>query len=133
MYLNSIIEQDQIEYELLHPTERTPLGVKFTLAGAEHPKRKDLVLQYTRDLRRRTNKAGKLSLEDPAEDRARESEFLVASTLGWSGLEIDGKAISYSPEAARAFYDDKRFAWARRQINGALGEQELFIKSSSSN
>jgi hypothetical protein len=131
MDLSQIVEQDSADYELLHPTERTPLGITFTLAGPEHAKRKQIALAFARDLRRRISRTGKLTLEDPAEDEDREIDYLVASTLGWKELEVDGKAVAFSAAAAREIYAAPRFAWIRRQIKQALEEQENFIASSS--
>jgi hypothetical protein len=131
MDLSRIVEQDSADYELLHPTERTPLGVIFILAGPEHEKRKAIVINFARDLRKRIGRTGKFMLEDPAGDEDRETDYLVAATLGWKDLEVEGKPLPYSPDAARTLYSTPRFAWIRRQIKQALEDQENFIASSS--
>lgn len=131
MNLNNIIENDKGSFELKHPVDGAPLGVYFQLAGPEHPVRQKLALQYSRDLRRKVQKAGKLVLDDPEDEREQELDFLVAATLGWKGLEVDGAAIDYSTSAARSLYQDSRFAWVRRQVRKALDDVEVFIGSSS--
>jgi hypothetical protein len=131
MDLSTITEQESTEFELLHPTERTPLGVVFTLAGPEHPARKELAAAWGRELRRKINRAGRVTLDDPEDESERELALLAAATLGWKGVEVDGKPVEFSAAAARALYADSRFAWIRRQIRGALGDQDLFIRSSS--
>lgn len=130
MDLNSIIENQTGHYELKHPVDGAPLDVKFTLAGPEHPVRQKIALQVSRDLRRRVQKAGKLVLEDPEDEIDQETDFLVACTLGWTNLVIDGKAADYTPQAARELYTSSRFAWVRRQVRKALDDAEVFIGSS---
>lgn len=131
MDLSSITEQESSEYQLQHPTERTPLGVFFTLAGPEHPARKELAAAWGRELRRKINRAARVTLDDPEDESERELALLVAATIGWKCVEIDGKPVEFSAAAARTLYADTRFAWIRRQIRSALGDQDLFIRSSS--
>ena len=131
MDLSSITEQEVIEYELLHPVDRTPLGAVFTLAGPEHPARKDLAAQWARDLRRKINKAGRIKLDDPDDEAERELQFLTAATLAWSGVEIDGAPVAFGVDAKTRLFGETRFAWIRRQLRSALGDQDLFIRSSS--
>lgn len=130
MDLNSIIENDTGTHELKHPVDGAPLGVTFTLAGPEHPVRQKIALQAQRDMRRRVQKAGKLVFDDPEEEHEAETDLLVAATLGWSGLEIDGRTVAYSPGEARTLYTTSRFAWVRRQIVKALADAEVFTGSS---
>lgn len=131
MDLNGIIENDTGTHELKHPVDGAPLGIFFTLAGPEHPVRQKIALQASRDLRRRVQKAGKLVFDDPEDELAAETDYLVAATLGWKGLEIDGKPVEYSPGEARTLYTTSKFAWVRRQIRKALDDAEVFTGSSS--
>lgn len=131
MDLNQVIENDTGSFQLKHPVDGAPLGIIFTLAGPEHPIRQKLSLQIKRDMRRRVQRAGKLVLEDPEDELAQETDFLVACTLGWTGLEIDGATVAFDPGAARKLYEESRFAWVRRQVARALDDAEVFIGSSS--
>lgn len=131
MDLNSIIENATGKYTLKNPVDGEPLGIVFTLAGPEHQVRQKIALQLKRDMRRRVQKAGKIVFEDPEEELAQETDFLVAATLGWEGLEVDGKPYAYSETAARELYEQSRFAWVRRQILRALDDVEVFIGSSA--
>lgn len=130
MDLNSIIESDTGTYQLKHPVDGAPLGVTFTLAGPEHPVRQKITMQAARDMRRRVQKAGKLVLEDPEDEREQETGYLVACTLDWRDLEIAGKAVAFSPTEARSLYTNPKFAWVRRQIRKALDDAEVFTVSS---
>jgi hypothetical protein len=132
MDISRIKETDTAEYELQHPVDRSRLGIVFTLAGPENPKRRKLAISYSRTLRQRMNRTGKLTLDDPETDFARDTEYLVTCTLGWQGLEIDGAALEYSVAAARTLYETVEYAWVRRQILEALNQQDLFIASSAS-
>lgn len=130
MDLNGIIENDTGTHELKHPVDGAPLGIFFTLAGPEHPIRQKIALQASRDLRRRVQKAGKLVFDDPEEELEAETDYLVAATLGWKNLEIEGRVLDYTPGNARMLYMNARFAWVRRQIRKALDDAEVFIGSS---
>ena len=131
MDLANIVEQDSGEYELRDPVDRAPLGVIFTLAGPEHPVRQKITLQAARDLRRKVQQAGKLVFDDPEAEREQELDYLVAATLGWKNLSVDGQSVEFSAAAARSLYQASRFAWVRRQVRRALDEAEVFIVSSS--
>ena len=131
MDLAKIKEVQTSEYELLHPTDRTKLGVIFTLAGPEHPTRRNLTTSWARDLRKRVNRTGKVTLDDPETDYERETDFLVGCVLGWRGLTMDGAEVPYNAEAARRIFTDHDYAWLRRQVQEALNQTELFISSSS--
>jgi hypothetical protein len=128
--LDSFEELDVAEYELRSPLDSAPLDIWFSLAGPEHSKRKQLGLTYARELRRKINRTGKLTLDDPADDADREVDYLVACTLGWRNLEIEGQSVQCTAAAARTLYENPKFAWVRRQIKAALDETENFIRNS---
>jgi hypothetical protein len=71
MDLSTIKEANTAEYEILHPVDKTRLGVVLTLAGPEHPKRHALATRYSRHLRQRVNRVGKITLEDPDTEQER--------------------------------------------------------------
>lgn len=131
MDIANIIEVDSSEYELRHPTEQTPLGITFILAGPEHDARRDLDQQAQRRMRSRFSRTGQVQLDDPEEVREQVTRYLVGCTLGWRYLVIDGKPTDHSDAAAKALYENPRYAWIRRQIRAALDAQENFIRSSS--
>lgn len=129
MDISSIIETGSIEYDLLHPVNKTPTGIVFVLAGPEHSARKGYALKQARELRKVVNRTGKVTLGDPAEDEEKITDYLVVCTLGWRNLEISGKEIPYSAEFARELYTTQSFAWLRRQVRAALDDLENFIQS----
>lgn len=131
--LFSIKQTDTTEYEILIPPERTKSGVIFTLAGPEHTKRRSIALQFSRHLRSKVNRTGRLTLDDPETEYERDTDYLVACTLGWKNFDHEGKPFEFSSENARKLYEDRERAWLRSQIQEALNAQENFIVSSTSN
>lgn len=128
--LTQISDAPSAEFAVLHPITKEPIGVTLTLAGPEHQARKKLRIEHQRRVRARIQKAGKLVLDDPESDAAAQVDVLVASTLGWKGLQRDGVEVAFSESAARELYEDKRLAWLREQVLNALDERELFIQTS---
>ena len=113
-----------------------PTGVFFEIAGPTHPKRKSIMLANQRRLQNQLQKTGKVSLDDPAEQEMQSRENLVSFTLGWTGFTDDkGVAVPFSPEAARALYENENdeYAWLVDQLNTALNEKERFMQRSASN
>lgn len=130
--LSQIVDVTSAEVALVHPLNKTPLGATITVAGPEHPQRRQFALEQKRRLRAKIQKAGRLVLEDPEHDAEETVNWLVACTLGWKGLRRDGLDIPFTPAEARALYEDERLAWLREQVLAALEERELFISASSS-
>lgn len=110
-----------------HPATGAATDATVTLAGPEHPVRQKIILDRTRRMRAEVRRTGKLDFTDPLDDREEETDFLVACTLGWEGLERDGQALAFDAAAARALYTDSKRQWLRRQVVAALDETELFI------
>jgi hypothetical protein len=105
----------------------------ITLAGPEHPMRKRFTLDRARRLRAGFQKTGKIQLGDPEDDEADEVDFLVASTLGWSGLRSAGEELPFSAAAARQLYLNPKRRWLREQVKAALDEKDRFIQRSATN
>ncbi len=101
----------------------TPWAI--TLAGPEHPDRKRRLFARQRRMRAQLAKTGKLPTSDPEDDDADQVDDLVACTLGW-----EGAVLPYSPENARKLYADTKRRWLRDQVQAALDERELFMRSS---
>lgn len=60
--------------------------------------------------------------------RTNEIAKLAAATVAWSGIVIDGEAVTFSPEAAKALY--RRFPWIRDQARVFIGDRANFTKAS---
>lgn len=129
--LNDIREAQTAEIELIHPATRAPLGAAVTVAGPEHPKRKQILWDRQRRLRAKFQKAQKLTFSDPAEEESDEIEYLAACTLGWRGFMAGGADLPFSPAEAIRMYSDPELAWLRAQVRAGLDDVELFIRSSA--
>lgn len=115
---------------LLDPKTEMPTTSTITLASAEHEARKRIDLARTRRLRAEYSQKGKIASTDPIDDIAEETDYLVASTLGWS-LTQGGAALPFSTEAARKLYTDPKKAWLRAQVLAGVRKTEIFIKASA--
>lgn len=109
---------------------KTPAGAPtpwvMTLAGPEHPDRKNRLWARQRRARAVVSKTGKLPVNDPRDDEAEKVDELAACTLGWKGA-----AVPFSGDAARALYADPKRQWVRVQVEAALEEREAFTRSSA--
>jgi hypothetical protein len=53
---------------------------------------------------------------------------LVACTLAWSGIVLDGESLACTPDNARLVY--KRLPWLREQANEFTGQRANFLRAS---
>jgi len=127
--LSTIRELGEADVVIKHPVTGAPTGALVTLAGPEHPKRKQLIFTRTRKLRAKFQKSGKVQLDDPEDEEVDGVAYLAACTLGWAGFAENGKEIPFSTQAAVDLYT--RIGWLRAQISLALEEKENFIEVSA--
>lgn len=52
-------------------------------------------------------------------------ELLVAATISWSGIQLDGSVLSFSKENAKLLYT--RFPWLAEQVNAFVGRRANFL------
>jgi hypothetical protein len=115
---------------LLNPKTQEPTSSTITLASKDHPARKQIDMTRTRKLRSAFNATGKMPVSDPVDDQEDETEYLVASTLGWN-ITQGGQPLPFSQEAARRLYTDATKQWLRAQVLAGINKTELFINSSA--
>lgn len=131
MDLKDFEQQDIAEYVLETPAGDR-LDVVFQLAGPSHPARVAFDRKGTARSLREFNRRGKAQLpDDPDALFEQQTDRLVAFTLGWSNLQIDGKAVPFSENAARDLYENRRFGWVRTAVAGALDDIGNFMRGSS--
>ena len=107
---------------LEHPVTGEPLDVKIKLAGVDSD-------YYKKELRKQQNrkfKKGfrKMSAEELEADTI---ELLVACTLDWEGVELEGQALECNAENARKIY--KRFPWIKEQVDNFINDRANFLKN----
>ncbi len=115
---------------LLNPKTNEPTTSYIDLASPEHQARKRIDLARTRKLRNEYSNTGKMPSSDPVDDIEEQTEYLVASALGWN-LTAGGAPIEFSPAAARALFTNPKKQWLRAQALAGLHKTELFIKTSA--
>jgi hypothetical protein len=112
--------------------EGNATGVFFTLAGPNHPIRKQAQLAVNRKLIAHANKTGKVELPDPEDAEADKIKNLAQSTLGWRGYVNEaGEAVQFSLEAVTDLYKAPEMSWLVDQIDNALVDKTLFTKRSA--
>jgi len=99
-----ITDKHDADVELLHPVTRNPLGAAITIAGPEHPKRKAILADRARRIRRKLERTGKLKLDDPETEEADRIELLAGCTLGpdYARPPVDAPATWRAPHADAA-------------------------------
>lgn len=117
------------DYELRHPVTDAPTGAFITLAGPEHPKRKQRLMDQLRRMRAAELRRGPAVPKDPEEDFRRLTEDVIAVTLGWRGITKNGVAVPFSEAAAAELYADPKRQWVVQQLIAAMNDQQLFIKA----
>lgn len=123
--ISTISELAEADVVIKHPVTGAPTGAMVTLAGPEHPKRKQLLFTRTRKLRAKFQKSGKVQLDDPEDEEADGVAYLASCTLGWIGIAEGGKEIPFSTQSAADLYT--RVGWLKAQVAAALEEKENFI------
>lgn len=128
--LSEFHDTESADVVIKHPATGAPTDAVVTIAGPEHPKRKAIVFDKQRRMRRQLAKTGKLEFTDPSEEEVEETDLLAACTLNWKNVGFDGKEVAFSKESAAKLYADPQLRWFRAQVKAAMDERELFIKPS---
>jgi hypothetical protein len=129
--LRSIKTLETFEVEI-KDEEGNPTGVFFTLAGPNHPIRKQAQLAVNRKLIAHANKTGKVELPDPEDAEADKIKNLAQSTLGWRGYVNDeGKEVAFSHQEVTELYKAPEMSWLVDFIDNALVEKANFTKRSA--
>lgn len=119
MDISSIIPQDEIEVELLHPKTQEPLGAFVTLAGPSHPE----VSAKIRNILDRSR--GKKTTSE--QDERDGLELLCTRILGWRGFKKEGQELAFSKSNVQELLSDRKNFWIRRQIMEKLDDQANFF------
>jgi hypothetical protein len=115
--------------ELRHPVTGIALvqddgtAVSIRLAGMDSGRFRKQQRANT-DRRLRGSRRGVTGTEMDAEGL----ELLVAVTLGWTGIEIDGERPEANAVNVRKVYT--KFPWIREQVDNFVGDRANFLKNS---
>lgn len=119
------------DVEIRHPVTNVPLGMTIRVLGRDS----DTFKEHTRDtlnarLRREAMaaKRGKDADLRTVETIEQENmDLLVACTVGWNGVVLDGKELPFEEANIRKVYKD--YPWIYDQVNEAIGTLENFLKN----
>lgn len=118
--------------QLRHPITGDILeGTTIMLRGSDSPefqKASQAALNRRLEVMNRKGSGSLVSAEMIQKDMV---ENLVAVTIGWEGIEMDGNPYSYSPVNARLLFGDIRFPWLREQVDAFVGDRKNFLKAST--
>lgn len=115
---------------LVNPRTKEPTSTYIELASPEHESRKRIDLARTRKLRAEFAATGKMPSSDPLEDQEDETDYLVASVLGWN-IARGGQPVECTPATVRALLTDPTKQWLRGQVRAGINKTELFIADSA--
>ena len=115
---------------LTDPKTGAPTSSVIELASPEHESRKRIDLARTRRLRAEFAANGKLESTDPLDDIEDETDYLVASCLGWN-VSVGGQLLECTPANVRAVLTDPKKQWLRAQVRAGIHKTELFIADSA--
>lgn len=106
------------EFELRMPGTDEPLGAFIKVRGVDSPKVKAYGKKVFREMqvkeaqaKRKGREPDQITIEE-AEDLAIESA--VVRTIGWRGIEEDGKEVKFSEENAARIY--REYPFIRTQV-----------------
>lgn len=114
---------------LVNPKTKEPTSTYVELASPEHAARKRIDLARTRKLRAEFSATGKVASSDPLDDHEDETDYLVASVLGWN-VAIKGQPLEFTPANVRSLLTDPTKQWFRAQVRAGIQKSELFIADS---
>lgn len=117
------------ELQLVNPVTKDPIDAWISVVGKEGETFKNYVRSRANERLRLQNfqqQRGK-EPEAPRIEKIEEDaiDLLVACTVGWRGVVVDGAPLEFSKANAKALYT--RFAWAREQVDVAIGDVTNFI------
>jgi len=110
--------------EVLHPKTLTKTGIEIILVGTDSDIYNKQRLKASNKRLEQLNKTGKL--KRTAEEIEEETiEMLVSCTIGWSGIEEDGKPLEFTPKHVKHVYE--KYPWIREQIDQFIGSRDNFL------
>lgn len=122
----TVTAEQGAKLELRHPITDEPLGAVLVLAGVDSRTYRNHEAETLNRFLGRMAK-GKRFKGKTAEDQEREGlEMLVACTLNWSGVVLDGAELPCTPENALTLYI--RLPWAKEQAREFMMDRGNYLR-----
>ena len=111
--------------DILHPVTGEALDIKILVIGKDSDKFRELEEKHQRESLEAAKRTQKLE-DRIAAAKAQGEALLVACTVQWQHVELDGVELDCTPENVRKVYS--RFTWLRDQVDVAIGTRANFLK-----
>jgi hypothetical protein len=112
-------------------THQNKTGVKITVLGKDSDAFREMQRENIDAAKRRAHLARQknkpIPVQTQAEEEAEGIRLLVACTLGWENMTVDGKDLEFNVPNALMVYE--RFPEVMRQVDAAIGDLELFTRA----
>ncbi len=109
---------------LKHPATGEDLSGKIKVVGKDSTK----FIQLSEEFRRKTMedmKSNKTMAQKMESAQAQSDAILVACTVDWDGMMLDGKDLPFSEQNVKMVYE--RFGWIKEQIDTAIADRANFL------
>lgn len=116
------------DVEIIHPVTQEKTGVVFTVVGKDSDVyRAKIKAMANENMTREALLARRGKTDIPNIDKleARNIDALIAATVGWANVELDGEALEFNAANARKVYT--RILPVREQVLEAINELENFM------
>jgi hypothetical protein len=111
-------------YTLKHPATGEELSGKIKIVGKDSTK----FTQMSEEFRRKTledMKSTKTMSQKMESAQEQSDAILVACTLDWEGMMLDGEDLPFTEANVRMIYS--RFHWIKEQIDIAIADRSNFL------
>ncbi len=123
MDLRAFVPKQTIEV-VIKGLDQQPTDMVVTLAGPSHP----ATVALDRAQAESRYEAGTLGTRMPYAKAADEViDELVARTLAWTNVDLDGHALECNPANVRMVYEDADYATFRGQVTRAISDSARFF------
>lgn len=115
------------DVEIIHPVTQEKTGVIFTVVGSDSDIYRAKIKALANENMRREAVArpGKIEIPNIDKMEAKNIDALVAATVGWKNVELDGEVLEFTPANVRAVYT--RILPVRQQVLEAINDLENFM------
>lgn len=122
----------EVEFNLLHPATGEPLEAE--VPGCDEPQPVLIKIvggesDQMRDFERGRDASLSAVFAKNRKDRELDNiEKAIAATVGWSNFVFNGEVLEFNQTNLEKIYKKEGFEWISSQVNGRVGNLELFMK-----
>jgi len=116
------------ELEIVHPISKEKTGVFISVVGKDSDAYRGRIKAIANESLARdafAGQRGKVDIPNIDKMETKNIDSLVAATVGWRNVVLDGEELAFSAEAARKVY--QRILPVREQVLEAINDLENFI------